>query len=67
MILDDVDAEKRLQIVRLRDRVFLFQKVTQLRNELRVTGSYCKVIHVDAEVNALSVVVDFEEQTGIMC
>ena len=67
LIFDDMDAEERLQVVRLRDRILLFQEVTQLGNELRVTGRYCEIVHVNAEVDALAVIVDLEEQTGIVC
>jgi len=67
LIFDDMDAEEGLQVVRLRDRILLFQEVTQLGNELCVAGRNCKVVHVNAEVDALAVIIDLKEQTGIVC
>ena len=43
---DDVDAEERLDIVRLGDRGALFRNVARLRDEGSVTGSDGAVVDV---------------------
>ena len=67
MIFDNVGPEKRLQIVRFRDLMLFSPKVAQFSDLLRVTGSYCKIVHMDAEVDAFAVAVDLEKLTGITC
>ena len=66
MVLDNVDAEERLQVVCFRYGVLLFEEVAQFGNELCVTGRDCKIVDVDTEVDTPAITVDLEKETGIV-
>jgi hypothetical protein len=62
VLLNDVDAEEGFEIVGLGDCVVFLESVAKFCDQIVVAGRDGEIIDMDAEVDALTVWFDFEEE-----
>jgi len=61
-----MNTEERFQIVRLCDGVLLLQRVAEFGDEFGVTGRNSKIVHMNAEVNALPIRQQTKEEAVVV-